>query len=454
MLRILAKNGSKTEEVTRYFSTQFGVKSRQGVQRWCSAASPRIRDTWKKHFTSSVQALLTVLVVLLTGLPVTASAQEQDGPFKLILYATSNWDSNVFRVPSSAPDPQLALGKTGKADRYDALTFGLLFDKSYALQRFVVDLRETKTRYDKFSSLNRDSSANRARWDWHAGSRISGTLSADHVESAALFEDIAVGQRLVTTSTENYRFTVDGWMFGGWHLLAGISRVKHANDQVFLAIPSSDQANAELGLRYAAGSGSLITAIWRSSRGEYPGPGGNLGTLIDNRFTVSEAELAATWIASMRSTLTGRLTWIDRRYSGATELGFSGMAGELRYSWVPTGRLSVQAAALRTLAPFFQATSSYRADTILSIGPNWTISDKLSVGLSAVQTVTDYLDPIVAVAEPLRRDTTRGAQLSATWNPHRKLSVRASVNLARRDSNYAIFDYEASFASLTASLSF
>lgn len=405
--------------------------------------------------TSAHTAIAALLCgfVFLSGLPLAACAQE-DGPFKLILYATAGWDSNVFRVPSSAPDPQAALGKSGKVDRYDALTYGLRFDNSYAQQRFVVDLRETKTRYDKFSSLNRDSSANRAQWDWHAGPRISGTLSADFVESVIGFEDIAVGLRLITTSTESYRFSADGWMFGGWHLLAGASRVKFTTSQIFLATPSSDQNNAELGLRYVAGSGSSITGTWRSSRGVYPGRGGSLGTSVDNTFTVSEAELSATWIASMRSTLSGRLTRIERRYSGASGLDFSGTAGELRYSWVPTGRLSVEAQALRTLAPFFQLTSSYRADNTLAIGPNWIVGDKLSLSLRVNQTVSDYLGPVAPVAGPLRSDTTRGAQLTASWNPHRKLNLRASVNYARRDSNYANFEYDASFASLTASLNF
>jgi exopolysaccharide biosynthesis operon protein EpsL len=393
-------------------------------------------------------------LIFLFGLTPRAHAQDLDHPLRLKLSTTAVWDANVFRVAPGVADPQLVRGITGKADRYLTATFGLRLDKRYAQQQFIVDLGGTATRYDKFTTLDRDAFNNRAQWNWFLTPRISGTLSAEHVDSVVGFEDITLGRSLIKTTTDTQRFTVDGWLFGGWHLLAGFSRSEYVNSQAFAAIPGTRQTNREVGVRYVAASGSSMTVVQRATDGVYPGQNNNLGSLIDNRFTVRETELNAAWIASMRSTLNGRLTWLERRYQGPTGLDFSGLAGEVRYSWTPTGRLTVDASAFRTLMPFFQPGSSYRVDEIISIAPTWRVTDKVTLGLRVNRMVSDYLGPVAPIAGPLRSDTTRIAALTASWQAHRKLTLGASVLLDRRQSNFAIFDYETTVASLTASLNF
>ena len=269
------------------------------------------------------------------------------------------------------------------------------------------------------------------------------------------FEDFTLGRRLVKTSNDNNRFTIDGWLFGGWHLLAGASHSEFVNNQVFASIPGTKQTNREFGLSYVATSGSSIVATQRWTDGVYPGQNGNLGNLIDNKFTVRETELSGAWIVSMRSTLNGRVTWLERRYQGPTGLDFSGMTGELSYIWTPAGRLSVNASARRNLTPFFQLGSSYRADNTFSIGPAWTISNKVTLSMSANRLVSDYAgSSVVALAGPPRHDTTDSAQLAASWIAHQKLTLGASVVLSRRRSNLAGLDFDDAIARLTASLVF
>jgi exopolysaccharide biosynthesis operon protein EpsL len=392
-------------------------------------------------------------IYLSGGMPL-VYAQESTRPFKLILNAAESWDSNVFRVPSGAPDPQAAQGNGGKSDRITTLTYGVRFDKSYSQQRFLVDLSNTNVRYDKFTSQNRDAQNARAQWNWHLSPRISGTLSADHAESAIEQEDITLGRRLIKTTTDSQRFSMDGWLSGGWHLLAGVSHSKNENGQVFVATPSSRQTGAEAGIRYEAASGSSITGMRRWTDGEYPGQSGNLGDFINNKFTVRENELSAAWIVSMRSTLNGRLTWLERRYKGPSELDFSGLSGELRYVWTPSGRLSVDASARRNLTPFFQLGSSYRADTTYSIGPTWTVSDKVTLSLGANRLVNDYRGRVLDLPGPLRRDTTNSAQLSASWRAHQVLTLGAAVVHSRRRSNFDGFDFNDTTGRLSASMAF
>jgi len=73
------------------------------------------------------------------------------GPLQLRLSRNVSWDSNVQRLPDSAPDPQ------GRSDRISTTTIGAAFDQSYSLQRLVAHVSQTAVRYNKFNNLDRDS---------------------------------------------------------------------------------------------------------------------------------------------------------------------------------------------------------------------------------------------------------------------------------------------------------
>jgi len=384
-----------------------------------------------------------------------ASAQEGPlAPFQLRLARDVSWDSNVLRLPDSAPDPQ------GRSDRITTTTIGAAFDQSLSQQRFVANVSQTAVRYNKLSNLDRDDTAYGVEWRWAVTSRIVGTLGTNYQESAVLQEDFTFGQRLVTTSTRNHRFSVDGWLSGGWHLLGGFSKSEYKSDQVFFAIPSTHQTNEELGLRYLAESGSSITATRRWSRGEYPGQSGNLDSLIDTGFKVRETVVSGVWIVSAQSTLTGRLTHVERNYDRFNQLDFSGNGGEIRYVWLPTGRLTINVSALRVIAPYFQtATSnsaggSYRTDTTFAFAPSWQVSEKVNLTALATRLVTNYPGSLDLVAGPERRDTTRRLSAGAAWAAQRYLTLNATVTRERRNSNAANSDYDDTVAGVNVNLAF
>ena len=222
----------------------------------------RSRVVCRRFFPAAVCAMAAALAQ-----PVAA----QDRPISLRLSTSILWDANVFRLPDSAPDPQLARGIPGKSDRITTTTLGLRIDKAYAQQRFQLDASQTATRYANFTFLERDAFQYDGAWLWSLTPRISGKLSADHSESLIPFTDL-------TTPVPNFRatdkrsFNLDGWMFGGWHLLAGAVNTDVKTTQVFLAQPSFNSNSAEVGLKYLAGSGNSIAATTRSTRGTNNNP--------------------------------------------------------------------------------------------------------------------------------------------------------------------------------------
>ena len=331
-----------------------------------------------------------------------AAAQEDMLTARLSRHVT--WDTNVFRLSDGAADPQLARGITGKSDQIATTTVGLSVDKAYSLQQFRFNVSQVATRHDKFSTLDRDAFNYTALWQWQLTPRISGALSADRAESAISFLDTQDLQRNVAV-TVNRNATVDGWLFGGWHLLAGISETRRESTGTFVASPSNTQTNGEFGLRYIAASRSSVTATRRLRNGVNTGQAVDLVNFIDSAFKVTESELNAAWIVSGKSTLNGRLTRIERRHKHVPQRDFSVVAGELGYVWAPTGRLSVSVSALRAVAPFTPSTSiSYRIDDTLAFAPAWRVTDKTTLRMRAYRQVSDFAGAVVPVAGSPRRD--------------------------------------------------
>ena len=205
-------------------------------------------------------------VIFLSGLAPPAVAE--DRPLKLKLDVSTVSDANVFRVPDGITDPQLATrGLSGRSDRYSTVRFGLRGDKSYALQHFTFDVGQSLTKYDKFKFLDREAYNYQGIWYWQLTPRISGTLSTDRSESLTGFDD-TLSVVPIFRATRNQAFTVDAWLFGGWHLLGGASESEQKSTSAFAAQPDSTQTSTELGARYVAASGNSITYTqrWRDGR--------------------------------------------------------------------------------------------------------------------------------------------------------------------------------------------
>lgn len=365
------------------------------------------------------------------------------------------WDANVFRLPESVADPQLARGISGKADRISTTSVGLQFNKTYAQQSLLFDLASTATRYDKFVFLNRDSQSYRGQWQWHLTPRISGTLSTDRSETAVPFDETRdLEANSLITSRKNA--SVAAALFGGWQLLAGVQQVERKHARPFPQLPDSTQDGVEAGIRYTAASQRTISVLRRSQRGSVLAQSGVVPlSSVTGGFSYEETELRAAWPVSGKSTLNGRLARVARRHQDSPQRDFSGLAGEFSHAWTPTGRLSLNVALQRSLDPFILGTrSSYVVQDGLSVTPVWQLSERVSITASASVQARDYLGEVVAQPDPSRRDTLRSASISAVWTPMRAVTIRTSVRRDRRSSNEADFSYQSTVASVNAAFSF
>jgi exopolysaccharide biosynthesis operon protein EpsL len=402
------------------------------------------------------------IVCILTAAPLARPAFAQDDPSsdgpsrragvpleeagRITLGASLSHDSNFFRDPGLLRDPQSETITTGYV--------GLRIDKPYAQQRFLLDATATAYRYDHFSYLNFNGLDYRAAWDWRLTSRLSGTLSASQTVTPTQFQD-SFGRQSNVTTTDNYIFNLDGWLFGGWHVLLGVSQSSTKSEQSALSnVPDYDQFSGEAGVRYLFQSGSSIDALWRRIEGKQD------SRLINNVIVVStenyrqdQSELRGTWNVSSKSIFTGRVTYLDRQYDQAPENDFHGTAGALGYTWLPTSKLNLRLTATRNIEPWQGSLSSnYRVSNIFLIAPTWQITSRTGVYMTLQRTYDNY--PTSSTVIPERKDTTDVAALGVNWLVLRNLSIGANLLYEQRSSNNPLVEYDATVGRISASLIF
>ncbi len=387
--------------------------------------------------------------------PIYAAAAEASRTVKLLLGDSLTYDSNVLRLPANV-DPLTAAGVSSKSDTINVAHVGLSLDKAYAQQRIELEVTETAYRYAHLAFLNFDALEYRGAWHWHVTPRWAGTLRSERRIALASFADSQVSQRNQRNlrTTDNYRFSLDGALFGGWHVLLGAYQYQLKYDQGFLPQNSSRTQGVEAGFKYERASGSAVSLIQRSIQGEYLNRVADAANFSDNAFRQNDVELKLDWNLSGTSVMRGRLVWVDVHHANFAARNFSGLTGEWNYVWTPTGKLRIEIATKRDIAPWWQAFSSYKIDDSLSIMPTWQISAKTAVRARWERIQSDFRGPVFPLVSGLRSDTAQFAQLGVDWFPMRNLALDAGVQRQWRTSNFAGVDFDSWIAMFNAKLKF
>lgn len=410
---------------------------------------PWISDVGRRYLTLAACIIVTASTVHPAAAQLDASIGSSDSsgnPISVVLGGDVSHDSNLFRQPSSA---------NRTSDTVSIAYIGLRVDKQYSLQRFQLDITETMRRYDKTTRLNFDSLDYRGAWLWQVGSRLSGTLSADRRESLVPFEDVlnTGGTIRNVRVSENRAFTLDAWTFGDWHLLLGANQTTQKSEQAIEIQPDFKAVSHEAGIKYAVSSGSSISALRRSTSGDYVNQSSN--PVLGSGYQQDESELRVHWIASGKSTLSGRLTWLERSHDGAAQRDFSGLAGEFLYSWAPTGKLRMNLVAKRDIVPFQDLSGSHIVSNTLSVAPTWAITAKTVAHLLAARTTSNFSGVASAPPSgPARRDTLNLIEVGVNWSPTNRLIFGLDLLHQVRDSNISSFEFKDTIARITGSYRF
>ena len=419
----------------------------------------------------SKQIITAALALLSIQLSNSALAAEPEDPLNFIIGADVRYEDNLFRVEEGTP-----LGEASKHDLVHTYTAGIKLDKLYSLQRFQVDARVTENKYQENDFLDWKGFNYRAAWLWKLTPRVSGTLLATRNETLNNFGDFrridpnTGSTRSLSSIQTNERreFTADVLLWGGWHVVGGVSEVESRNSQSFNEVGDFTQDSAEFGGRYVFPSGTEITLVQRESKGDYNRPIDTTRQL-DSGYDQSETEAKLDWRVTGKSHLTARLGYVDREHDNFTERDYTGPTGLLAWRWMPTGKLLVNTALSRNIYSFQESNtiliggiptfsagdysySYYVADTF-TVSPIWGITDKTSLRFRYDYSERDFrgdIDP----NGPSRRDIVQSMTLSAEWQAMRTLLVSAVARREDRNSDREGFDYEADSIGISAELIF
>lgn len=387
--------------------------------------------------TRSLRLALVLLASLMQGVQA-----DQDDTWNLTAGISTMHDSNLFRAPD----------RFSSSDQVTGTSVGLKLNKPVGLQRFVVDANLTDYRYRKNDYLDYVGKNFRGAWLWSLTPRLRGNLSADYNEGLNSFVDYRGRSRNLRT-TEMYRFDVEADIMGGLRAVGGINYFDLKNTDIFIAEGDYQASSAEYGIKYVASTNSSATLLGRRTRGEYDKRVISSLSLNDSGFDQNDAELRFVWVASGKSTLTGRLGYLNRSHEHYSVRDYSGPVGSLDYIWDVGAKLRINAGIRRDLISYQTLESSYYQAQVYSIVSVWQVTAMAALRARYSYESRDYLGaPITFLGG--REDTLQQSLLAVDWTPLRSLTVSTYLKRDTRASNRAIDDFQSNMAGISGIFEF
>lgn len=339
-------------------------------------------------------------------------------------------DSNVLR----APDAQ--------SDTIGVLSAGARIDKQISLQRIVLDAEVATYRHQDFKDLNYTTLNYAAAYNYAFTPRFRGTLSSNQRQ----LRDLTTATSGVTESFISRERThlLEGTYTpgGGFLAQAGLSHRSADSDDARSLESSPTVTSFRVGAGYEFASGTQGILQYRRGEGEYD----NLAT----DFNENEIALVARYPLTAKTTLNGRIGWLERNHDTAPGLDFSGMVANLGASWEITGKTSLEGGFERDLGSYEIAGGGNVKVWRAYVQPVWRATEKIRVRLRYTHDTREWNTLSAAAPDAGREDDTNAYGAFVDWEPRRNLFITGSLRQERRDSNINAFDYRANIVGVGA----
>lgn len=386
-------------------------------------------------------------------LPFSAQADQYD-TFNLQAGVSRQHDSNFFRVADTT-NLTGALGKNAHDEEITSTRVGLSFRKAWGLQEFEARAERVANRYANYDFLDHDASNANAAWRWRLTPLLSGNLTFNRQEAMVGFGNYYTNYgTLNMRTTTTRRFDADWEVFrNGWHLRAGADNTTSRNTTAFSADEGSRVNSADLALRYRFPSSSWLELISRTGRGTYFRP---LSTpsQLDTEFDDRRTEARLHWVFSGKSTFDATAGRLKRTHRHFASRDYEDPVGSLKWTWMPTGKLSLITMVKRDLAAYTDNDSSYYRQDTLSLSPTWQVDARLRLFLSLDRNRRDYQGAVAPTQPTARKEQVDAARLVAEWQPLQSTTVSGYVTREQRAVNWQGLDYSTKIAGAELRLEF
>lgn len=381
-------------------------------------------------------------VALALGLA-TLAAQAQTSPWYVGVSQRFEHQSNVLQRASAVSDNVSSTSLVG----------GL--DLAVGRQRVFGRASIGHVAYSDLKALNHDSHDLTLGVNWETAGNLSGTVA---LESSRSLADFAAATA-VTGVTSNNLTRSDGARFiarmgtaSRFSLEAGGStrRVRFDNPDYITRNANIDEGF--VGVRYRPAGSLVLGAALRLTRGEYPNfRNPRPGIYTSEGFDKDNIDLTADWPLSGASRVDARLSIGKDKYDTLSARNFSGVTGELRWRWQPTGRSSLVSTYTRrsgddasvslgaNLVPYAAAAS--RVTDIIAVTGEYDVTGKIKAraGLSYSDGTNIALGTTngAALAEVIT-----AANLGFVWDATRSIRAGCDVAFRNRASKAGVAGYD------------
>lgn len=392
---------------------------------------------------------LWLLLVLGGVFPVWA---QDESPLKLSAEYSVGFDSNLFRLPAGT-DTLAATGKSSAAEQMDVTTLSLNFSTSLGLQQFELALALVDSQYLNFGYLNAILHNYSAVWRWSLTPQLHGVLVSERKESLNSFADYA---GLGSDRQRNLRNEISTRLDavyeidGPWRLLGGVAQATQTNEKTLVAQGDYSAASVNAGLGYAFSSGSLLTLLRKSERGQYLNRVASLSDLNDDEFHQTTHDLRLHWMLTGNNSADVNMAHVNRTHPNFSQRNYSGFNTGASLNWLFTAKSALTLGHSRELAVYATPDANYSQTNRISLMPTWQFSPKTLLSLRHEWSRIDYLGAPAAAAVSQRSDLTRDTALTLSWKPNRQIMLSAARQIATRSSSQTGLDYDSHMALFSA----
>ena len=363
--------------------------------------------------------------------------------------ATYAYDSNLFRTPNALT------GYQPTSDTSLTKEAGLTVDEVYSREHLTAKFDVNKTTFNRFSAIDYQGKDAMANLSWVITNEITGALGISYAQSLTPYTQFHLAQ--ANLRSQKNEFLNGAWLIDpNWQLHSSIAKSSLQFNLASQQFGDNFTHDADFGIDYLSDAQNKIGVTVRRERGEYPNEQIIGFNSVNNNYTqnqlLGDLSYAVDGMTSLE--LTGG--WLRREHDYFHVRDVSGPTIQLNLNYVPTGKLSMNFSAWRSINSADALTVSYTVNKGLSCGVVWNAAPRIQAGASLRQESFDYTGASVltALLPQDRIDTMRTASLTVTYTPLQLVQASLALYGTQLSSNTPFIAFRDQGASLNVRLSF
>jgi exopolysaccharide biosynthesis operon protein EpsL len=396
----------------------------------------------------------TALPVFLYAAESCAAPPQLPEGLQFFLTGEALHDNNLFRLPDGDPRT-FGVAADSRSDTITRLGAALKYDKLLSRQHVIAEVGIQRNTFAHNDNLDHTASNAGAKWLWQAGEQWDGELSYDFRRRLVSFADVRdnvknlVDQDTVV-ATAGYR------LHPRWRVWGGVNALQTDNSSPTQLQNDTQIQTALLGIDYRTPSENSIGLQLSRSEGRFPNRDVVASQLVDNQYTETSSAIAWAWALTGKSHFDGTLGYTVREHEQFSARDYRGPTFRVRYAWLPTGKIRIDANAWRELWTAESQTSSYVVASGVRLTPVWFVTSKVTLSAALSYETRSYQgDPgVVLGVNPVRDDTLRALRLSAGYAVLRNAEILLALETGSRDSNQPGFQYDYTSALVNLKIGF